>query len=82
MATNTKIERAETILKKWHTPLYGIPNIELVILTEAMKEYATQFIDLAAEIADFTIESYSSAQEGSTMEIDKESILQIKKIIR
>lgn len=45
----------------------------------AMKEFANihreRILMTAAENADLTLDSYMSIQEGGTMEIDKESIL-------
>lgn len=75
-----EIKSAEEILNKWYKPLDKIGDIAFIQLTEAMKEYAEQFIDLASEEAtsDYACNNWNCHGEG----VDKESILKIKKQIK
>lgn len=82
----------EIINQKLYITDDGEPNsvhdsIESVV--EAMQEYAKQFIDLAAEevTCDCRIDyvndyDYSAGHNGMTGGIDKESILEIKQLIK
>lgn len=70
------IKTAEEILNKWHKPLNKIGDIASIQLTEAMKEYAEQFIDLASE------ESVSHYLHEETENKVKEAILDLKQLIK
>lgn len=73
------IKTAEDILNKWYKPLNKIGDIASIQLIEAMKEYAKQFIDLAAEEAQAVI---INGWLGEDYVVDKESILEIKELIK
>lgn len=47
----------------------------------AIKEIVEAVVDKCAEEASLTDESFHSMQEGSIMQIDKESILKVKEMI-
>jgi len=51
---------------------------QIELLSFTMKEYARQVLDYAAEQADLTQDTYTSMQEGSTAEVDKQLILKLK----
>lgn len=72
------IKTAEEILNKWYKPLNKIGDIASIQLTEAMKEYAVQFIDLAAEEFNIDIDNWYD----QNIEINKESILKVKQLIK
>lgn len=48
---------------------------------EAIQNIIEDVVDMCANEADCTIETYHSQQEGQTIEIDKVSILQVKYMI-
>jgi len=84
-----EIKTAEEILAKHKKEVFLIPKNERVkdmTIIRAMKEYTTQFIDLAAEVA--TVEEhypnvYSERPVYAINHIvDKESILKIKELIK
>lgn len=52
-------------------------SVTNLIVRNCIKEGIRQALALAAEEVDLTTESYQSAQEGSTCEVDKKSILDI-----
>lgn len=74
----TKIRTAEDVLKDWITsPEGGWEPSDREAVIEAMKEYAKQFIDMAAEecepITDLTTDQIAEIPVN-----DKESILKLK----
>lgn len=75
-----EIKSAEEILNKWDLSKinnhrgYGINHIE------AMKEYASQFIDLATEEAQKDFDKHY--EEFGWARINKESILKVKQLIK
>lgn len=74
----TKIRTAEEVLKDWITsPSGGWEPSDHEAVIEAMKEYAKQFIDLAAEEARI-ITIYKPLIGVRIPEISKESILKLK----
>ena len=73
---SNKIKTAEELINKWHRPLNKLGDIASIQLIEAMKEYAEQFIDLAAKEATITEES------RYYIVVDKESILKVKQLIK
>lgn len=89
-----KIKTAEQVLKKWYKPLHGIGTLAQIQIEEAMKEYADQFIDLAASktvdmqyrildrsgSTDFLNQAIVRYQQ--TYALSKQSILDIKKLIK
>lgn len=66
---------ASKILQKWYKPLHKSEIAELCI-EEAMKEYAAQFIELAAENVELGVLSTNKKIDA------KESILKIKEQIK
>lgn len=91
-----EFKSAEQILKKWYTPLHGIPEIVQLQLEAAMKEYAEQFIDLAAEnskemryaIVENTLEepkdilNLKFIRYQACYAVAKQDILNVKKLIK
>lgn len=43
------MKTAKDIIEKWYKSLHKLGDIAIIQLEEAMKEYATQFIELAAK---------------------------------
>lgn len=81
------IKTAEELINKWYRPLNKLGDMTSIQLTEAMKEYASQFIDLAAEKAT-TMDDPNSYTGNTGSEypadviVNKQSILKIKKLIK
>lgn len=73
-----EIKSAEEILNKWYKPLNKIGDIASIQLTEAMKEYAGQFIDLTYEKG----LSDGRRKSGGWEVNQKKSILSLKQLIK
>lgn len=71
------IKTADEILNKWYKPLSKIGDIASIQLTEAMKEYAEQFIDLAAE-------NFNDPDDimGTSKDYTRRTILKLKQLIK
>lgn len=90
------IKTAEQVLKDWYNPLHGISEIALLQITEAMKQYPEQFIDLAASKAiemrytiveddlkkPLDILNFKHATFRSCYAVAKQNILDTKKLIK
>lgn len=85
------MKTAKEVIEKWYIPLKQLGDIGTIQLEEAIKEYAAQFIDLAANEA--TIKNkkvlYTGVRAGNPDTafyiekiVDKNSILKIKELVK